>query len=209
MADGAIEYPWTAPAETLAEDESLVVRAGHDPAAAGRLYDRYYDRIAGYLYRCTGDPVLTEDLTANVFLAAFQHLRRFRWRRIPFEAWLYRIATNEVRMHLRRRRRLRFWSLQSEDAGHQEAISRLQSPDPPAAEPCMAAESHHLLQKALIELEPKYRTVVVLRYYEGKSLSEISVITGQRQGTIKSQLHRALAQLQDRLTRLGVLRAEI
>jgi RNA polymerase sigma factor (sigma-70 family) len=48
-----------------------------------------------------------EDLTSNVFLAAFRHLGRFRWRRIPFRAWLYRIATNEIRMYYRRQKRSR------------------------------------------------------------------------------------------------------
>jgi len=54
-------------------------------------------------------------------------------------------------------------------------------------------------------LRPKYRTVIVLRYFEDKTTAEISAITGQREGTIRSQLHRGLAQLQDLLGRWGVL----
>jgi RNA polymerase sigma-70 factor (ECF subfamily) len=51
----------------------------------------------------------------------------------------------------------------------------------------------------------KYRTVILLRYFEGKTIEEISGITGRREGTIKSQLHRGLAQLQEILVRWGVL----
>ena len=129
MAEDAIGYRWAAPVHVSDEDESLVARASHDPEAAGRLYDRYYERIVEYIYRCTCDPVLTEDLTANVLLAAFQHLGRFRWRRIPFEARLYRIATNEVRMHLRSQRRIRLWSIQVEDRQRQEEIEGLRQKD--------------------------------------------------------------------------------
>jgi RNA polymerase sigma-70 factor (ECF subfamily) len=50
----------------------------------------------------------------------------------------------------------------------------------------------------------KYRTVVVLRFFEGKSIEEIAIITGKAEGTIKSQLHRGLERLQTVLERSGV-----
>jgi RNA polymerase sigma-70 factor (ECF subfamily) len=67
-----------------------------------------------------------------------------------------------------------------------------------------ALDDYRLLHRALLELGQKYRTVIVLRYFEGKALSEICEITNRREGTIKSQLHRALAQLKDVLVRAGV-----
>ena len=65
-------------------------------------------------------------------------------------------------------------------------------------------DDYRLLQRALLELGQKYRTVIVLRYFEGKSLSEICEITNKREGTVKSRLHRALAQLKDALVRAGL-----
>jgi RNA polymerase sigma-70 factor (ECF subfamily) len=56
-----------------------------------------------------------------------------------------------------------------------------------------------------MELRWRHRTVIVLRYFEGKTIEEISSITGQKEGTVKSQLHRGLAQLQEILARSGVL----
>ena len=47
--------------------------------------------------------------------------------------------------------------------------------------------------------------MIVLRYFEGKTIAEISGITGQKEGTVKSQLHRGLAQLQEILMHWGVL----
>ena len=88
------------------EDRALVLAAQSDTAAAGQLFDKCYPEIFRYVYHSTLDHAAAEDLTSNVFFSAFRHLGRFRWRRIPFRAWLYRIATNELRMHYRKQKRL-------------------------------------------------------------------------------------------------------
>ena len=82
-------------------------------------------------------------------------------------------------------------------------------PEYPGAEPtgestAAAQDDYRLLHRALRELGQKYRTVIVLRYFEGKSLAEICDITNKREGTIKGQLHRALAQLKETLAQAGV-----
>ena len=95
--------PFAAPAE---EERALVFAARSETAAAGQLFDKYYPEIFRYVYHSTLDHAAAEDLTSNVFFSAFRHLGLFRWRRIPFRAWLYRIATNELRMHFRRQKRM-------------------------------------------------------------------------------------------------------
>lgn len=179
------------------EERALVSAAQTNTVAAGQLFDKYYSEIFRYLYHSTLDHTVTEDLTSNVFFSAFRRLGLFRWRRIPFRAWLYRIATNELRMHYRRQKRLLAANAGPLDPEHPGAA--------PSGEITAAAlDDYRLLHRALLELGQKYRTVIVLRYFEGKSLSEICEITHRREGTIKSQLHRALAQLKDALVRLGV-----
>ncbi|SPE57290.1 putative RNA polymerase ECF-type sigma factor [Verrucomicrobia bacterium] len=185
------------PAENLNEDQALVAAAQNDPEAAGRLFDKYYAEVFGYVYRSTLDRAVTEDLTSNVFLSAFRHLGFFRWRRVPFGAWLYRIATNEIRMHYRRQKRIA--------ATCSEAISLdVASESLTAMETLAATEDYRLLHHALLGLRLKYRTVILLRYFESKSIPEIASITGKAEGTIKSQLHRGLERLQTALERLGV-----
>jgi RNA polymerase sigma-70 factor (ECF subfamily) len=183
--------------ETAEEDRALVVAAQRDTSAAGRLFDKYYPEIFRYIYHSTLDHAVTEDLASNVFFSAFRRLDLFRWRRIPFRAWLYRIATNEVRMHYRRRKRMSAGNVDQLDSELPAAVS---SADTVAAE----LDDYRLLQQGLLTLRQKYRTVIVLRYFEGKSLSEISEITNKREGTVKSQLHRALAQLKAALVRAGL-----
>jgi len=198
MTDDAIECRWEPRAEMLDEDESSVHAAAHDPQAAGRLYDRHYARIFGYVYRCTLDRMTAEDLTSNVFLAAFAHLGRFRWRQAPFQAWLYRIATNEVRTFFRRRNSARAARLQIEHGAAEGSA-------PAADQEPGASEEYRLVHEALLELRAKHRTVIILRYFEDKTMAQIAEITGSREGTVRSQLHRGLARLQEILTERGVL----
>jgi RNA polymerase sigma-70 factor (ECF subfamily) len=181
----------------IEEDRSLVSAACKDTAAAGQLFDKYYPEVFRYIYHSTLDHSATEDLTSNVFFSTFRRLGQFQWRGIPFRAWLYRIAANEVRMHYRRRKRAL--------AAHAGPVDLEHPSDAPSAATMAAAlDEYRLLHTALLELGQKYRTVIVLRYFEGKSLSEICDITNKREGTIKSQLHRGLSQLKDSLERAGL-----
>jgi RNA polymerase sigma-70 factor (ECF subfamily) len=220
MADDALECDLESRPQTVDEDQTLVSAAQQDTEAAGRLYDKYYREVFGYVYHCTLDYAATEDLTSNVFLAAFRHLGRFRWRQVPFRAWLYRIATNEVRMHYRRRKRDRvarpnLFDRAGLDASHgpgshaQATLGRatriVEDSAPSADEQPAVAEQYRLLHEALQELRFKYRTVIVLRYFEDKTIAQIAEITGAREGTVKSQLHRGLVQLQEILIHRGIL----
>src|SRR5690606_13148290 len=158
----------------LDDDQALVCAARQDIEAAGKLYDKYYTRIFAYTYHCTLDRTVSEDLTSNVFLAAFTHLGRFRWRQTPFGAWLYRVATNEVRTFYRKPRPARQVRLVC--ARDQTARAAPSADEVPAA-----AEEYRLVHQALLQLRPKYRTVIILRYFEGRTMAEISEITGARE----------------------------
>ncbi len=197
MAEDALECDLQTTHDIVDEDRILVAAAREDTEAAGRLFDKYYSEVLSYIHHCTFDTTVTEDLTSNVFLAAFRHLGRYRWRQIPFRAWLFRIATNEVRMHWRRQRRVKIVSL--EPAGDIHAAGRS------AADSLETAEEYRLVHKALLELRLKYRTVIILRYFEDKAIAEICEITGKKEGTVKAQLHRGRACLHDILVRWGTL----
>lgn len=186
MADDAVSYT-----DTVAEDDALIAAAKKDVQAFGRLYDKYYESIFRYTYRRTFNQALAEDLTADTFFDAFRHLHRYRWKRIPFSAWLYRIATNEICMHYRRQK-------------HESEF------DPPqfCGEDRAPVEDYTALHDAMLNLKPIYQTVITLRFFEEKTVPEISHITGRKAGTVKSQLHRGLEQLRRVLTQKGIISLE-
>ena len=96
MSEAEIQYEY-----------SILERSRKDPKAFGELYEKYFDRIFNYVYRQTDDEELTADLCSQSFLIVLKHLDRYEFRGLPFSAWLYRIASNEVNKHYRKQKRAR------------------------------------------------------------------------------------------------------
>lgn len=178
----------------------LVERAKTDPLAFGRLFDTYYDLILGYIVNRTADVYIAQELTSNVFYSAMKNMGKFRWRRVPFSAWLYRIATNEVNGHYRRQARFR--TVDIDDTADTQLSDPAAGVDAEIIEAQEAVAEKKLfleLHAAISELDPKYQDVITLHYFEGKPLEEMKVILGKPVGSLKSLLHRGRAQLQARL----------
>ncbi len=89
----------------------------------------------------------------------------------------------------------------------ESAVAEL--PDPASPEEDLAAlEQYRLLHRALLQLRPKFRTAIILHYFERKSVAEIALITRRSIGGVKSRLHRGLAELQELLASQGILKTE-
>ena len=179
----------TAVAPPTPTEAVLVERARSDPRAFGALYEIHYERILNYIYRRTLNVALAEELTSNTFFKALRHLPRYR-RRTPFQAWLYRIATNEIKMHWRteKRRRARQETFAGADLDRVYFTS-------PEADDRERIRQIALLNEALRRLPDRYQTVLVLRYFEGLKHRQIADVLGKKTGTVKSLVSRGLARL--------------
>jgi len=88
------------------DEESLVQRAQQrDQGAFAQLYEGYFDRIYRYVVLRIGNEMEAEDVTQQVFLNALRSISSFRWKGVPFSAWLFRIAHNQVVDYLRKKTR--------------------------------------------------------------------------------------------------------
>src|SRR6266567_3954021 len=89
----------------LEDERAIVDRArGGDVAAQGAIFDCYWPKIVRYTYAHCGNQQDAEDLASEVFLRMIEAIGRFQWRdNVPFTAWLFRIARNQVVSHYRRR----------------------------------------------------------------------------------------------------------
>lgn len=171
-------------------EQELVARARHDSGAFAEIYRRHAHAIGGYVYRRVGDVHTTDDLVAEVFLAAMRALPRYRIRGVPLRAWLYRIATNTVNRWAGRNKWRRFVRLEGDavDARVDAAAGRGESnADAEAA------------RQALWSLSMKHQSVLALHYLEGLPVEEVAVVLGCRVGTVKSRLARAREALRMRL----------
>ncbi len=181
-------------------ERRLVEQAKTDPLAFGRLFDAYYDRILNYVLHRTADVYVAQELTSNVFYNAMKSLGKFRWRSVPFGAWLYRIATNEVNGYYRHHTRSRTVDIDDMTTDQLAVATAGADHDVITAQQAVAENTLFLeLHAAIAELDAKYQDVIVLHYFEKKSLEEIKLILGKPIGSLKSRLHRGRKLLRLRL----------
>jgi len=167
----------------------LAARRG-DEEAYRELYRKYREPVWALVVSLVGDPVQAQDLVQNVFFKAFRGLAGFRFRSALF-TWLYRIARNECKNHLRRRDPS---CVPLEDilGSRYEAGGTDVSAD-------RAPGRADILRNAVTKLPFKMREIIVLKYQEGLSYDEMSRLLGCPPGTVASRLNRALAELEARL----------
>jgi RNA polymerase sigma-70 factor (ECF subfamily) len=183
----------SAPADADDLEAIRAVLAGEEEAFR-RLVDKYSPSIFNLTYRMTGDPADAEDLAQEAFLQAFSKLADFRVGS-RFHPWLYTIALNLCRNHLRRKAIVRWLPLHFERDG--DTPMRIDPPDN-AMNPEQALldqEGEHRLAKAIAALPVKYREVFILRQSEGLSYEEIAQVTGLPMGTVEVRLYRARNRL--------------
>ncbi|MBI5302160.1 MAG: sigma-70 family RNA polymerase sigma factor [Chloroflexi bacterium] len=187
----------------LETEKRLIEDAKSNPLAFGELYDIYYPPISNYLLHRLPRAEVAQDIASEVFFKAMTKLRTFSWRNLSFSSWLYKIANNEIKMYYRRKERS-FFSLDFlfDQQNFELPDSSDIEQDWIAAEEELARnEKFKQAQKHLLALPLIYQEVLALRFFEGKSLAEISEITGKNLNTVKSLLSRGTEQVRIRMTR--------
>jgi RNA polymerase sigma-70 factor, ECF subfamily len=186
----------------LEQEKALVERAKTDAQAFGALYEEHFGKIFGYVLHRTASVPVAQDVTEEVFFKALKNIGSFRWRGIPFSAWLFRIAEHEAArtfIHNGHDRVL------TEDLKLSLAYDKttLDEEAAQAERDFQKEAAFFAMQKCIVKLPPVYQQVLTLRFFENKSLAEICQITGKRDGTVKSLLHRGLERLRKLMQETG------
>lgn len=172
-------------------EENLVQGAKKgDTAAFGALYDHYVPRIYRFVFLKVGRKEDAEDLTHEIFVRAFEHIKDYRQKGFPFSSWLYRIARNAIIDRYRGRR-------QTVDI---DAVSPEELPALANVE--TRAEQAILLQKvsgAIGALKPEHQDVIIMRFVEELSVKETAEAMGRSEGAVKLLQHRAIKELRTKL----------
>lgn len=168
------------------EEAALVRRCqGGDKDAFRLLVERHNMVLFGTAYLMTRDRCLAEDAVQGALVQMWKHLPAMRLHG-SLKAWLMRIVVNEVKQQLRKRR---VPTVPLEQASEVAA-----APDGPEIA-VVHREEWQRLRQALDMLPPEQREAVVLRYFSDLTVPEVAAVMGQREGTIKSRLSRALDRL--------------
>ncbi len=167
-------------ADPAIEEERLLIEAAQlNPGRFAELYERNFDRVYAYVARRVAGRAEAEDVTAEVFQQALANLSRFEWRGIAFAAWLRRMAANAIadRWHAARR-----------ESGEPEREPASDNED---------IERRAMLFELVDTLPADQRRVVVGRFVEQKSSSELARELERSEGAIKQLQWRALKSLRE------------
>ena len=182
------------------EEAQFVARlVARDESAFNELVVTYQRRVFALVFRMLGRREEAEDLAQEVFVQVFKAIDQFRGDS-KLSTWIYRIAVNLCKnrtKYLSRRHandqddvdamadRLPFSAAKGVSVG---GISR---PD----ELVEGMQLEVVVKRAIAQIEPEFREVLILRDVEDMSYEEIAQVTGLADGTVKSRIHRARAQL--------------
>ena len=174
-------------AEIKPGDDSLLIERAisRDPAAFGRIYDMYVDRVYRHVYYHVGNVADAEDLTQQVFLKAWGAIGRYKKMASPFLAWLMTISHNLV---------VDFYRTSKDNSYLDAEVMVADS----ASNPVIIAEARfeqQRLRRAILQLRGDEQQVVILRFIEGFRFQEIASLLNKSEGAIRVILHRALVKL--------------
>ncbi len=172
--------------EEIAVEYEVVRQAIKDPAIFQVLYDRYFTRIFHFIFRRIDDEQITADLTSQTFLKALGNLRKYTFRGVPFSAWLYRIAANEVNRYYRNTRQKMVFSI---DEAEFELLLNQHT-----TEEAEELDVEYVINQMRTMNETEIQ-VLELRFFENKSFAEIAYILDINEANAKMRTYRAVEKL--------------
>lgn len=175
------------PSRLEPEEAALVARAVEgDAGAYGELYDSNVDRVYRHVLYRVHQVEEAEDITAQVFLNAWQSIHRYKAMGYAFVVWLLRIADNLVFSSYRKRKEM----------GHglpEELTEAI--PDQASLAMFDRQVDHETLRQALMQLNQEQQRVLVLRFVEDLPSAQVATIMGKSDGAVRVLQYRSLLAL--------------
>ncbi|MDN5212582.1 sigma-70 family RNA polymerase sigma factor [Fulvivirgaceae bacterium BMA12] len=171
--------------EQILQEQTWVEAAQKDPEKFDKLYDRYFEGIFSFVFRRTDDEGVAADITSQTFLAALQSIKKYRFKGLPFSAWLYKIAANQVNKYYRTTKKNVIFSLEESLIGKLMVETNEDTNE----------EQISLLVAHLKQLPTEDVMVLELRFFEEKSFKEIAYILEITESGAKMRTYRAVNKL--------------
>ena len=176
----------------LKYEDSLVERLkAADKNAAAELVDKYYRQIYVFMMRYGHSQSLSEDLTQECFIKAWQNIHQLKSPK-ALKSWLYRIALNVSRQYLRKNKK-RFEN-ETQDS---EILKQIEA----GKDDSQDSDQLKILHQAVQKLSEKLKQAIILHYFQHLTIAQAARAAGVRKGTMKSRLSRGLKVLEKNLNK--------
>ena len=171
--------------EAMQEEWKEVQAAQRNPAHFRPLYDRYFEQIFRFVFKRTAEEDVAADICSQVFLKAMQQLHKYKYKGVPFSAWLYRIASNEVAQHYRNTQKSRVVSV--EDYNISNVIDEMEEGD--------NEQARQLMLDSLQDLKEDDLKLIEMRFFEQRPFKEIADILEITESNAKVKTYRILEKI--------------
>ena len=165
--------------------------AQKNPAMFRPLYNRYFENIFRFIDRRVANPTVSADICSQVFMKAMQRLDKYQFKGVPFSAWLFRIASNEITQYHRNNQKNRVVSLQEHNIN--DIADEMDVPDKEGLQKAMIT--------ALDDLKEGDIQLIEMRFFEQRPFKEIAEILGITESNAKVKTYRILDRLKKKLTK--------
>ncbi len=163
-----------------------VQAAQRNPAHFRPLYDRYFEQIFRFVFKRTADENIASDVCSQVFLKAMQKIGTYQYKGVPFSAWLYRIASNEVAQHFRNTQKNRVVTV--EDRTFSDLIDEVSEEDD-------FEKTRKKMLSALQQLKESDMVMIEMRFFEERPFKEIAAILNITESNAKVKTYRILEKM--------------
>lgn len=174
--------------QILEQESQWILAAQNDLKHFEPLYKKYHQPIYEFIYRRCDDAESCLDITSLVFEKAMLNIGKFKIQGFPFGSWLYRIASSEIGNYYRKQKKERKVWVRTE--GLQDIAQELESKYDDE-------ENIHTLLKAMEHLKPDEMELIVMRYFEKRSFSEIGTILDTTEANARVKIHRVMQRVRE------------
>lgn len=181
--------------EDIMAEYDIIKNCQQNPKYFAPLYTRYYDQIFIFIYKRTDDMDVTADLTSKVFLKSLKNIGSYKYQGVPFSAWLYKIALNEINMYFRQQKKQeRTVSLEQHHVYNLIGEINYQEVD---------IDPEVIVTVLLEQLDDKEIQFIELRFFENHSFKEIGYLLGMSEVNAKIKTYRILKKLKKISTQIN------
>jgi RNA polymerase sigma-70 factor (ECF subfamily) len=175
--------------EAIHSEWQEIQAAQQNPALFRPLYERYFNPIFRFIMSRCGEENVAGDICSQVFLKAMQKIKGYEFKGVPFSAWLYRVASNEVAQHYRNTKKLRVVS--AEETQIEDIVEEMDFDNYGAY--------REVMLEVLEELKPIDLQLIEMRFFEKRPFKEIADILGLSESNAKVKTYRILERLKKKI----------
>lgn len=171
--------------EKLDGEEQIVEMAKTDDRSFEILYNHYFPKIYGYIYKRVGSTEIAEDIVSDTFLKVFCNLKKYNYQGYSFSAWIYRIATNNLVDYYRKSGRSKEIKIDSI-----QGFSDEENPSP--FEKVASVYERSIVRSAISCLSEKDQKVLYLKFFAELDINEIAKTMQISENNARVLVHRAI-----------------